>query len=488
MRTFVKSRLSLLLAGVLLTSPLIAQENVPDEVLQRLHRLEAEAAARDAKIESLEAELREYESGHIAPSQLEVRVNALADEIDLNAVAPDSDSVKFGGQLRFRGEFRTVKNYGNADVDRNVDFVIQRTRFDADFRVTENIRAFVQIQDSRNWGEEGSTLNDLEGVDIHQAYVDYENVFGHPITVRAGRQELSYGDQRLVSPLDWHPVGRSFDGVRTWYEGEEFQVDFFAMNVLEASTVPGGEAWDDQVFGGLYFTTSAIERHVFDAYVFFRHFNTETFIGETGSVGDLTDGTVGFRFKGKTAGFDYSAEAVFQFGERGDDDVKAYAWAVVAGYTFDCTWSPRIGVEWDFASGDQDPTDGDYETFDPLFAFVHAYQGYLDIFAWRNGHDVALKVSAKPTDDLFMEIATHFFRLDSDSDAWYNAPGRPIRRVAGGVDNNVGIELDLHFKYRLDSATNLWFGYSHFFAGDYVEQTGKSPDTDWIFFQVTLDF
>lgn len=487
MRTHVSN--ALLVAAILtrLCASIHAQEDIPADVLERLHRLEAEAAERDAKIETLEDRLWRYENGELAPSPLETRVNALVDDIELNVTDPDSRLVTFGGQLRFRAEFRTTKNYAS-EVDRNVDFVIQRTRFDADFRVSDDVRAFIQLQDSRRWGEEESAVGDLEGVDIHQAFVDYEHLFGHPWTVRVGRQELSYGDQRLVSPLDWHPVGRAFDGVRTWWTGDEFQLDLFGVNVVEASTPSGGEAWDDHFFAGAYFTTTALEDHVIDLYVLLRHFNTETFAGEGGRMGDLTDATFGLRFKGSVEGLDYSAELVYQVGERGHDDVRAFAWAAVAGYTFDCSWQPRVGLEWDFASGDDDPADGDFETFDPLFPFGHAFQGYLDVFAWRNGHDLAAKLSARPTEALFCEVAVHAFRLDSDSDAWYNAAGAPIRRVAGGVDDDVGLEVDLHFKYRLDPATKLWFGYSHFFAGDYVEQTGKSPDTDWIFFQVTVDF
>lgn len=468
----------------------LAQEVDVTRLLDRIDRLEAEAEVRDARIEGLRTKLRDYEYGdHVIHSPLEERINALVSVADPQVTAPRSLSLTLGGQLRHRLEYRNVSSYAGTGADDDVDFILQRTRFHADFRVLEDMRAFVQFQDSRLWGEEGSTLADLEGVDFHQAYVDVENLLGHDWTLRVGRQELSYGDQRLVSPLDWHPVGRSFDGIRSWWQGENWTFDLFATNIVEASTVPGGDAGDDHLFAGAYLALAPFENHELDAYVFYRHLNTEVFLGESGNLDDLRDVTLGFRFSGGADGFDYSAEGVFQTGNRAGDDVLAYAWAIVGGYTFDAPWSPRIGLEWDFASGDDDPTDGEFETFDPLFAFVHAYQGYLDIFAWRNGHDIALKISAKPTDELFAEIAVHGFILDSDTDAWYAATGRPIRRAPGGnVRNVVGLELDLHFKYRVNQALSLWFGYSHFFAGGYVEDTGEDPNTSWIFFQTTFNF
>ena len=88
-----------------------------------------------------------------------------------------------------------------------------------------------------------------------------------------------------------------------------------------------------------------------------------------------------------------------------------------------------------------------------------------------------------------LQVATHFFVLDSDSDAWFNGAGKPIRRViAGGVDNTVGLEIDVHAKHQLNDSTALWIGYSHFFAGEYVDDTGEDPDTDWLYFQMTVAF
>ncbi len=469
------------------TTPLWGQDQ-PDtsKLMEKIRELERKSAASDLKIQALEERLATYESGEFARSELETLVNGILDDDDARVTPRKAEMLKIGGQFRFRGEYRTTKNYGTG-VDDGTDFVIQRTRLNFDFRIIENLRAFVELQDSRLWGEEGSVVSDLEGVDIHQAYVDFENAFGEKWTFRVGRQELKYGDQRLISPLDWHPVGRAWDGVRTWFEGDEFQLDAFVTNVREAH--PAGERDDDWVFAGAYFHYTGIEDHVLDAYVFYRSYADGSFVNEAGGTGDLEDATFGLHFKGKTGGFSYMAEIVGQAGDRAGDDVWAFAWVAKAGYTFDTDWQPYIGAEWTFASGDDDPTDGDYETFDPLFPFGHAYQGFLDIFAWRNGHDIVGHISVKPREDWWLGVDVHYFLLDSDSDAWYGAAGTPIRRVAaGGVSNDVGLELDIHAKHDLNAATKLWFGYSHFFPGDYVDDTGSSPATDWVYFQMTINF
>ena len=471
----------------LATTGLFAQSDSASELMDRIRAMEKQAAERDARIAALQERLSEYEASDVNRSEFETLINGLLEDDGPTVDTPKSNRLKIGGQFRIRGEFRTVKNYAGG-VQEDTDFVIQRTRLHFDFDVVENLRAFVQLQDSRRWGDENSPTTDLEGVDIHQAFLDFQNVFGHDWTFRVGRQELSYGDQRLVSPLDWHPVGRSWDGVRTWYTTDTFQLDAFVTNVSERSIAPDGEQDDDHVFSGIYFHYTGWENHEVDLYFFYRNFTSGTFVGEDGLFGDREEATVGLRFKGKSGGFGYSAEGVYQFGNNANDDIDAYAWALLVSYTFDSDWKPSISLEWTFASGDDDPTDGNAETFNPLYPFGHYFQGFLDIFAWRNGHDLVLRLSAKPSKDWWVQAAFHYFLLDSDRDAWYNAGGAPIRRVGGGVSNEVGAELDIHAKYNLNAATKLWFGYSHFFAGNYVEDTGDSPDTDWVYFQMTINF
>ena len=151
--------------------------------------------------------------------------------------------------------------------------------------------------------------------------------------------------------------------------------------------------------------------------------------------------------------------------------------------------SPRASIEWTWASGDSDPTDGDLETFNPLFPFGHYYQGFLDIFAWKNGHDLAFRVQAKPDPKWWVQLAVHGFWLDEESDAWYGATGAPIRPATLLTsEKDIGWEVDISVKHWLTENVIFWFGYSHFFPGDYVDDTGRDPGTDWFWFQITANF
>ena len=66
------------------------------------------------------------------------------------------------------------------------------------------------------------------------------------------------------------------------------------------------------------------------------------------------------------------------------------------GYTFDAAWKPRIGVEYNYVSGDGDPLDGDIGTFQNLFPTNHKFYGFMDVFSWQHMHNPAISLKAAP--------------------------------------------------------------------------------------------
>lgn len=117
-----------------------------------------------------------------------------------------SESVwlSFGGQVRGRLEWWNNFGFGapNDDV-----FLLYRTFIHADLHLGDHWRMFVQGRFS------GLTERDLPGGrrdaldadygDLWNAFVEAKyDLGGVNARVRLGRQELQYGKQRLVSPLD----------------------------------------------------------------------------------------------------------------------------------------------------------------------------------------------------------------------------------------------------------------------------------------------
>jgi len=157
------------------------------------------------------------------------------------------------------------------------------------------------------------------------------------------------------------------------------------------------------------------------------------------------------------------------------------------GYTFaDAPATPRLHVGFDYASGDDSNDDGDVETFNQLFPLGHAFFGYVDAVGRQNMIDLGAGVSLKPADRLTVALVDHnFWRAD---DALYNAAGGVVRAGALGSSSEVGNELDLTVKYALDRHAMVLLGYSHLFAGDFIEESGPDDDIDFAYVSVQYTF
>ena len=52
----------------------------------------------------------------------------------------------------------------------------------------------------------------------------------------------------------------------------------------------------------------------------------------------------------------------------------------------------------------------------------------------------------------------------------------------------MGTEIDFLVKYAMNKNVNLLGGYSHFFAGKFLRQTGNNDDADYFYLQSLLKF
>ena len=179
-------------------------------------------------------------------------------------------------------------------------------------------------------------------------------------------------------------------------------------------------------------------------------------------------------------------------------NLTAVALHISSGYTVEqCAWTPRLGLEYDYATGDDNPNDNDFQSFQNLFPSNHDKYGFMDEFSWRNIHDARAQFNIKPIKKLDLEFDYHAFWLADTHDFWYRSngistlrtrtpDGRDVRTIGAG--NFAGQEIDLTATYELTKNVKLQTGYSHFFAGDYLRDTGPDSDADFGYVMTTFSF
>ena len=152
--------------------------------------------------------------------------------------------------------------------------------------------------------------------------------------------------------------------------------------------------------------------------------------------------------------------------------------------------APSVGrTEYAYASGDRDPTDGKVQTFDALLGYRFKYYGRQNQMGWQNAHIGMLGVSLSPLKALSINLDGFVYVKDKRRDAWYGAAGRAIRRdETGRASNFVGGEVDFYVVYTLWKHLKLQGHVSHFFAGDFVRDTGRGSDRTALIFLAKLTF
>ncbi len=409
-------------------------------------------------------------------------------------------------QERARVEYRANNYTFDRSASRDDDWwLLHRARVGLGGMLGKWVTVFGELQDAREIGSTrflpptGTNPNlEEDTLDVHQAWIEVANYKEFPVGLKVGRQEMGYGDERLIGFGDFNNTGRAFDAVKLRWQSGKCALDLFFANVVavDNNSFDDKPDWADDFFG-LYGTTKAVKNHVWDVYALMRDKDDAAFAGAARQLY-----TVGTRFAAneKLAPWDYSLEVIGQFGhvvtpgrQFGENSAtwakqEAFASIFNVGYTFRHDWKPRLGIGYDYASGDSDPTDGKSETFDPLYATGHRPLGFIDLFGTKNVHNPHATLSFSPHKRLKLQFDGHFFWLAEARDAWYRSNNSLIRRdVTGNSGRFVGSEIDATATYTPHKRVKVQVGYSHFFTAEFVENTGPSSDADFFYTQLTLN-
>jgi hypothetical protein len=398
------------------------------------------------------------------------------------------DWVRFGGEYRLRWEGRE----GIGGIEEAGDqFGLSRLRLDLTFKIGDHVRLFVQGQDSQVWDHDANP--DPPAVentfDLRQAWIQIQEQDGKGWSLRVGRQELAYGDHRLVGSFNWSNVGRTFDAAKLNFTNSVVSVDVFGSSVVVIEDDDFDKLDDGFNFYGVHATfPQAVPKAELNAYTFWK--TTPLVVDERGVKGDADTVTIGGRLNGKLPNdFDYTTEVMFQTGDFGGDDIKAGALHARLGYQFNAAGSPKLRFEYNFASGDGETGDGTRGTFDQLYPTNHDKYGIMDLVGLRNMHDLRTGVLFKPTKKFDLEFDYHSFWLADRNDGLYNAAGALVARIPGGSPfSHIAQEFDVQGTYRLGWGVTFGAGYGHWFPGDFWEAATKGAPQDWGYAQMTYKF
>jgi hypothetical protein len=395
--------------------------------------------------------------------------------------------------LRLRGEVRLrPEGFDGAGFDETREdlYWLSRLRIGAAINPSRHLGFQLQVQDARalkkTVGPTGSPFR--APFDVRMAFADVGSARG-PITVRVGRQELAYGEQRLVGHVSWLNAARTFDGVKATFRSRRFLVDAFGTSVVRTLDNQFDRSGNGNRFAGVYATTNTlVPKAAVEPYLFWRRdVDLRT---EAAGVGDLGQTTTGVRVAGRLpGGLDYSVELAMQRGSLGQDDVRAWAghWQIRHGLR--AAGAARLTGEYNYASGDEDPSDGVRGTFDQLYPTPHDKYGLADQVGWKNIHHVRAGTELTPLKALTVSANYHSWWLAERRDGLYTAGGVPLARLAAGAtQRHVGQELDVQLARPLTPQLQLAAGYAHILPGGFLEEATPGASYRYPYVMLTYVF
>ncbi len=392
-------------------------------------------------------------------------------------------------------------------------------------------RSSYSIGDERfNSTAPGKGLTENDGpMDLHQAFVFVGNHKEFPVSLKIGRQELVYGDHRLVGHFRWNNNARTFDAVKARWQNALFGVDLFSGGVVYNDHRNLNRSNSQDRFSGAYFNFPTLLRNeVAEAYLLARNvargIATDNWAGVPAPFrfpGAQDVYTAGFRIRSKPNAYgpyDYGVELMHQFGNRtavfaGSTpaaalaaprlDHKAYAAVLQAGYTWtEHARQPRLAFIYSYGSGDRNAADGRSGTFQNLFPTNHLFYGYMDLSSLQNLHDFRIAYTFKPTATSSVALEAHSQHLSRTSDFWYNVAGVPRNftgaavgsgggyRINPSYSSHLGEEIDLVAGWAFRPYAQLEAGASYYFRGSYIKQSLAaigSKNASYVYLQLTLN-
>ncbi|TRX16153.1 hypothetical protein FNW17_14810 [Flavobacterium franklandianum] len=424
------------------------------------------------------------------------------------------------GQLRPRTELREGQGTLQKNGDDAALHISQRTRLNAGY-TGYRFKVFMALQDVRVWGQDQSSINRTttdanDGLMLHEAWGE---IFLNDtvskiknLSLKIGRQEISYDDQKVIGALDWLQQARRHDAIVLKFANKGWIADIgAAFNQNSEKTVgtlyngiPTTYGAGTNGIGTMYksFQYAYVGKKFFFgdlSFLFFKDdFNKYTTVAavKTPVQGVWSRTTTGLFYNvNPTRKINLAGSYYYQGGRNKDGRILSANLASITS-TVQVSRKLFVGPGIDYLSGTDGTkavtTDSRSNLFDPLYGTPHKFWGGMDYFYVASGfgnqglmnYFFKAKYNAKDKLTLFAEL--HGFES-----------ANKVSNGTGGTRTSyLGTELDLKMSYNFTKLINIEAGYSYMKATNTmasaqvknVTNANLSPQWAYVTLNIKPDF
>lgn len=443
------------------------------------------------------------------------RVTLVAALIALGTMATsvfaDVQNIRLSGDIRMRGYYLANTSIVDAladDGSSSDTFITQRTRVTVEADLEDHVLAVVTLRAEGMWGSYNESIESSAGagiiplglvrvnrgwdVGINEAYLQLNQVFFTPATLKVGRQYLNYGRGLILSSFEQE---YNFDAARLVLDYYPLTIDLVYAKAFEGSVAGlGGSASISQLLGLIGGPISGGAAH--DADMFFVNAryemadslikNVEAYFGymmnnvNFGAIGTIPLDTIPWApptilgaspmIIGARADMNITkslqtwVEGAYEFGTAGplsSDDIQAFLLNAGARLSFaDVQMTPVLNASYTWASGGGE--DGK-NYFRPWFDNVEGYNGYVFHPMLSNIHIFNVGASIKPAKNCSLAVQGYYYmKADADGIAFPNpnVDVGLIPAISANDSRDLGFEIDaiLGYDYSKDVRCQLIYG------------------------------
>jgi hypothetical protein len=379
--------------------------------------------------------------------------------------------LSFGLNLRERIESNDAATFGLAG-NHSDTYLLSRFEVFADLRIADQLQLFTMLASDFASNKSPLLPVDQDRLGLELAFAALTEPLGDGVLkVRIGRQQFSFDQQRFVAVRDGENVRQSYDALWGDYETGAWRlISFYSQPVMNRDL----GSFDDYSSSHLTYGGLRVERHLSDtssASFYYSQYRKDGASYIT-VQGDETRNIYDGHLNGHLGPWDWDVEGMGQFGEIGEDKIRAWAFGSLFGYTIaDTPWRPRLGLQIDAASGNQNPHGHELNTFNPLFpngyyVTLAGYTGYVNFI------HVKPSVTLHPTKSIKLLLAAAAQWRQTTADAVYTQPITPVPNTAGHGGSYTGAYAQGRIDWSLTPHYSFTLEAVHFRIGSALAAAG----------------
>ncbi len=395
-------------------------------------------------------------------------------------------SVKGYSQLSIAAEIRAraERDDGYKMIlleDKNpAHFIGQRTRLKFNY-AHEKFRIGVSIQDVRVWGDENlynsiGVYGDNSSIDLYEGYGQW--LITKTVSLKVGRQELKYDDQRLLSSRNWNNHGLTYDAAVFKIESQEVGFQFDAGFSYASNSENLYEVYYNNIkMKSLAFIYA--KQKISD-------FSISGIILRVGKQAiDSTDvyakNTFGCNLDYNGNYFNFRTAYYFQNGQNiHEQDVKAYLWSASMGAKLG---KIQLNVGMDQLSGQAEGEFEEENSFDIFYGVRYKYYGNMNYYCTPSDYNYA------GLSDMYASLRLSLGSKFSLLGEWHKFSLVEERQT---LDKDLGMEFDLGLTYKINEMADIKLGYCFYKTTESsealkrMEGNGEIRNPSWAWIMITF--